>query len=162
MVLEREQGGRAVTASRAEDLVKVVVKLEKDEDDYPPADYEGLWALPVGEGLFQIDNVPFLARGIALGDIVSATVEQQELRFREVVRPSGHSTLRLIIYDEKDLPSVRAQLEEMGCSIERSHIPGLISVDVPPTVSLPVLRKTLDEGEAQERWGYEEACLAST
>ncbi len=151
-----------MTSSRADGLVKVVVKLEKDEDDYPPVDYEGLWALPVGEGLFQIDNVPFFARGIAHGDIVSATFEQQELRFQEVVRPSGHSTLRLIIYDEKDIPSVRALLEELGCSIERSHIPGLISVDVPPTVSLAVLRKILDEGEAQERWGYEEACLAST
>ncbi|MFY0572660.1 DUF4265 domain-containing protein [Archangium lansingense] len=151
-----------MTSSRGDERVKVVVKLEKDEDDYPPMDYEGLWALPVGEGLFQIDNVPFFAMGIAYGDIVSATAEQHELRFREVVRPSGHSTLRLIIYDEKDIPSVRALLEELGCSIERSHIQGLISVDVPPTVSLAVLRKTLDEGEAQERWGYEEACLAST
>ncbi|MCY1083180.1 DUF4265 domain-containing protein [Archangium lansingense] len=151
-----------MTSSRVDDRVKVVIKLETDEDDYPPVDYEGLWALPVGEGLFQIDNVPFFAVGIAYGDIVSATAEQQELRFREVVRPSGHSTLRLIIYEEKDIPSVRALLEELGCSIERSHIPGLISVDVPPTVSLAVLRKTLDEGEAQARWGYEEACLAST
>ena len=151
-----------MTSSRADDRVKVVVKLEKDEDDYPPADYEGLWALPVGEGLFRIDNVPFFARGIASGDIVSATVEQHELRFREVVRPSGHSTLRLIIYDEKDVPAVRALLEQLGCTIERSHIPGLISVDVPPTVPLVALKKTLDEGEAQERWGYEEACLAST
>ncbi|HEX5751251.1 MAG TPA: DUF4265 domain-containing protein [Archangium sp.] len=151
-----------MTSSSADGRVKIVFKLEKDEDDYPPLDYEGLWALPVGEGLFQIDNVPFFARGIAHGDIVSAAPEQRELRFREVVRPSGHSTLRLIIYDEKDIPSVRALLQEMGCSIEQSHIPGLISVDVPPTVSLAVLRTALDEGEAQERWGYEEACLAST
>jgi hypothetical protein len=55
-----------------------------------------------------------------------------------------------------------ALLEKMGCAIERSHIPGLISVDVPPAVSLAVLRPILDEGEAQERWGDEEACLAST
>jgi len=149
-----------MTSPRADERVKVVVKLEKDEDDYPPADYEGLWALPVGEGLFQIANVPFFAKGIAYGDIVSATVEQQELRFREVVRSSGHSTLRLIIYDEKDIPSVRELLEELGCDIERSHIPELLSVDVPPTVSLAVVKRHLDEGEAQARWGYEEACLA--
>jgi hypothetical protein len=147
---------------RASDLVKVVIKLEKDEDDYPPADYEGLWAIPMGGSLFQIDNVPFFAKGIAYGDVVSAVAEQQELRFREVVRPSGHSTLRIIIYDEKDVPSVRALLEKQGCAIEQSHIPGLISVDVPPSVSLAVLRSFLDEGEAQERWGYEEACLASS
>ena len=151
-----------MTASRTEERVKVVVKLEKDEDDYPPVEYEGLWASSVGEGLFQIDNVPFFAKGIAWGDIVSATTEHDELRFRQVVRPSGHSTLRLMLYDEGEFPSVRKFLEELGCAIERSHIPGLISVDVPPSVSLDELRKTLDAGEAQERWGYEEACLAST
>jgi hypothetical protein len=146
---------------KADDRVKVVVKLEKDEDDYPPADYEGLWARPLGEGLFQIDNVPFFARSIANGDVVSASHMEQQLRFLEVVKPSGHSTLRLIIHDEDDVPAVKALLEELGCSIERSHIPGLISVDVPPTVSMATLKPVLDEGEAQERWGYEEACLAS-
>ncbi len=35
-------------------------------------------------------------------------------------------------------------------------------MDAPPSVSLTELRAMLDEGEAQERWGYEEACLAST
>jgi hypothetical protein len=78
------------------------------------------------------------------------------------VRHSGHSTFRLIIHDEKDIALVKEFLEKQGCVIEHSHIPGLLSVDVPPTASLPVLRKTLDEGEAQERWGYEEACLASS
>lgn len=151
-----------MTTAATEGRVKIVVKLERDEDGYPPADYEGLWALPVGDGLFRIDNVPFFARGIAWGDIVSATVEQQELRFIHVVRASGHSTLRLIIHDAKELPSVSWFLEQQGCAIERSHIPGLISVDVPPAASIDSLRKTLDEGEAQDRWGYEEACLAST
>lgn len=150
-----------MSAPRADDRVKVVVKLEKDEDDYPPADYEGLWARPLGEGLFQIDNVPFFARGIAHGDIVSASEGTQEFRFLEVVKPSGHSTLRLIVHDENDIPSVKAMLEKLGCSIERSHIPGLISLDVPPTVYMESLKSVLDEGEAQERWGYEEACLAS-
>ncbi|WP_164008419.1 DUF4265 domain-containing protein [Pyxidicoccus trucidator] len=150
-----------MSAPLADDRVKVVVKLDKDEHDYPPADYEGLWARPLGDGVFQIDNVPFFARGIAWGDIVSASMVEQELRFQEVVRPSGHSTLRLIIHDEQDVPSVKALLEKLGCSIERSHIPGLISVDVPPTVPMATVRPVLEEGEAQERWGYEEACLAS-
>jgi hypothetical protein len=62
--------------------------------------------------------------------------EPRELRFREVVLPSGHSTLRLIIYDEKEVSTISALLA--------------------------VLKPILDEGEAQERWGYEEACLPST
>lgn len=115
----------------------------------------------MGEGLFQIDNIPFFVTGIALGDIVSAIHEGGEFRFQKVVHPSGHSTLRLIIYDKSEVPTVRRLLKERGCTSEGSHIPGLISVDVPPSVSLDELRAMLDEGEAQERWGYEEACLAS-
>jgi hypothetical protein len=40
-----------------------------------------------------------------------------------------------------------------------SHLPRLIAIDVPPSVSLQELKKVLDAGQEQDRWGYEEACL---
>ncbi|MFY2559191.1 DUF4265 domain-containing protein [Corallococcus terminator] len=148
-----------MSAAKVDDRVKVIFELEKDEDDYPPADSEGLWARPLGGGLFQLDNVPFFAKGVACEDVVSATDVDGELLFQKVVRPSGHATLRVIVYEEDDVAAVKALLEKHGCAVERSHVPGLISVDVPPTVSLDTLKPILDEGEAEERWGYEEACL---
>jgi Domain of unknown function (DUF4265) len=150
-----------MTSSDVEGMVKVIIKLEKDEDDYPPADCESLWAMPVADGLFRIDNIPFFARGIAWGDVVSVSPEEGALYYKAVVRPSGHSTLRLIIYDVEQVPAVLELLSKWECSSERSHIPGLIAVDVPPTVSLPELKQFLEEGESQERWGYEEACLGT-
>lgn len=51
---------------RGSDWVKVVVALEQDEDDYPPATYENLWARPVEAKLYKIDNIPFFAMGISL------------------------------------------------------------------------------------------------
>lgn len=148
-----------MSTAKRDDRVKVIFELEKDEDDSPPADSEGLWALPLGKGLFQLDNVPFFAKGVACEDVVSAKDVDGELRFQKVVRPSGHATLRLIVHDEEDVPSVKELLEKHGCAVERSHVPGLISVDVPPTVPLDSLKPLLDEGEDEERWGYEEACL---
>ena len=148
-----------MTSSQDDNHVKVVVALEKDEDDYPPADYENLWAVPVGEGLFQIDNIPFFAQSIALRDIVAASPEEGLLRFKEVVQPSGHSTVRLILYDEAEVPKVLERFKQLGCESERSHIPGLIAFDVPPSVSWAVIQKELEAGHAQERWDYEEACL---
>jgi hypothetical protein len=139
--------------------VKVVVPLEKDEDDYPPADYENLWAVPVGEGLFRIDNIPFFAQSIALGDIVAASPEEGLLRFKEVVQPSGHSTVRLILYDEAEVPKVLEHFKQLGCDSERSHIPGLIAIDVPPSISWASIQWELETGHSQERWDYEEACL---
>lgn len=148
-----------MSAAKGDDRVKVIFELEKDEDDYPPADSEGLWARPLGGGLFQLDNVPFFAKGVACEDVVSATNVGGELLFQKVVRPSGHATLRIIVYEEGDVADVQALLEKHGCAVERSHVPGLLSVDVPPTVSLDTLKPMLDEGETEERWGYEEACL---
>ena len=142
--------------------VKISIALEKDEDDYPPADFESLWAISLGGGLYKVENIPFFAMGIALGDVVSAKPEQGFLRFKDVVQPSRHKTMRVIIYDKREVPAARELLKKQGCDVEQSHIPGLISVDVPPAVSLPELRQILDEGEAQERWGYEEAWLVST
>jgi hypothetical protein len=151
----------ATMASSENDWVKVVVTLEKDEDDYPPAGYENLWTQPVGGGLFRIDNIPFFAKSIAWGDIVSAIPEQGLLKFKEVVKPSGHSTLRLIVYDEAEVPSVLEQFGKLGCTNEKSHIPGLIALDVPPSVSLEALRQVLDSGMEQGRWDYEAACLGT-
>jgi hypothetical protein len=64
-------GGVRVLSIRMKDTgserhVKVLFQLEQDEDGYPPASVESLWALPKGEGLFQVDNIPFFATGVAL------------------------------------------------------------------------------------------------
>lgn len=149
-----------MSKSGADNLTKIVVRLEKDEDDYPPADYENLWVTVAGGGLYRVGNIPFFATGIALGDIVEAEPEDGLLRFRKVVHPSGHSTIRVIVYDKGEVAEVRELFKSMGCSIEQSHIPGLIALNVPPSISLARVQQTLAEGEAQERWGYEEACLA--
>ncbi len=140
--------------------VKILFDLEQDEDGYPPASAETLWAVQVGEGLFKIDNIPFFVLGIAVEDVVSAVPEEGVFRFKEVVQPSGHGTLRVVVYDPSDVPAVHALFKQMGCSTEQSHLPRLIAIDVPPSVSLDELKRMLDAGREQERWGYEEACLA--
>ncbi len=144
---------------RSEQHVKLIVALEQDEDGYPPAGAESLWTVEVEPGLFKVDNVPFFALGIAVGDIVSATHDAEGYHFKEVVRPSGHSTFRVVVFDASEVPALRTLLTKMGCSTELSHLPRLIAVDVPPSVSLDELRQFLDSGRVQERWDYEEACL---
>lgn len=139
--------------------VKMLVHLEQDEDGYPPTTEESMWVRPLGEGLFQVDNIPFFASDIALEDVVAADPEKGVWRFRQVVRRSGHATLRLIIYDVAEVPAVIERFARLGCISERSHIPGLIALDVPPSTPWAEVKRLLVEGETQELWGYEEACL---
>jgi hypothetical protein len=140
--------------------VKILFHLEQDEDGYPPASVETLWAFELGEGLYKIDNTPFFATGIAVEDVISAEPEAGMLVYKEVVHPSGHSTLRVVVYNHDEVPEVRGLFKQLGCPTEQSHLRGLIAIDVPPSVSWDELKRVLDTGRAQDRWDYEEACLA--
>ncbi|MCY1075619.1 DUF4265 domain-containing protein [Archangium lansingense] len=149
-----------MSGEESEQLVKVFFELQQDEDGYPPVTCESMWAKPVGDGLYRLGNIPFFARGVAYEDVVSAVRRDDgTLGFVEVVRPSGHSTLRVIIYEASEAPALRHELEVLGCDTEQSHIPNLFAVDVPPAVSLEAVRRLLEAGIASERWEYEEACL---
>jgi len=143
--------------------VKIIVPLEQDEDGYPPAGSERLWALHLGEGRYQLDNIPFFARDLALGDVVSAVpeegAEEGVLRYEQVLQSSGHSTFRILVHDESQVPEACRLLEQLGCGTERSHLPRLVAIDIPPRVPLADVREALAPGVSQGRWDYEEACL---
>lgn len=124
---------------------------------------ESVWAVPVAGG-YQIDNIPFYAREIALGDVVSAEKDSDGmLCFDSLIQPSGHSTVRLWFAKgrEQDVALIRQSLREMGCASELSDLSRLIAVDVPPSVPYEKVRKFLDAGEKAGVFEYEEACLGS-
>jgi hypothetical protein len=127
-----------------------------------------LWARRVSDGLYQIDNVPFFVRGISNSDIIAAVVDsRRELRFKALVEPSEHSTIRVILFqDSADKRAVsdrvrelRDQLSKLGCTTELSHLPGLVAVDVPPSVGLDPVIAMLAWGEEQQLWEYEEGSI---
>jgi hypothetical protein len=56
----------------SDEYVRVLFELEKEDEDYPPVNYERLWARRLEQGLFELDNIPFFVRDISAGDVVSA------------------------------------------------------------------------------------------
>jgi hypothetical protein len=139
--------------------VKVAFRLVRDEDGFPPADWEHLWATVADEGLYSIDNTPFFVYGISVGDVVKAELQSGYLVYHATVKQSQHSTLRVMLFEEDEVEQVRKTLAGWGCTTELSHLPGLVAVDVPPEASLPAIRSFLDEGEKAGKWEYEEAAL---
>ena len=138
---------------------KVIFRLQKDSDGYPPDDRESLWAYEVEPGLYSIDNVPFFARGISWGDVVSVERRGEGLYFKELVRPSRHSVIRVIVYDSSHIAGMHDTLKAMNCDTEQSHLPSLLTVDCPPTADLQKIRAFLNQGEVDGRWTYEEASI---
>jgi hypothetical protein len=141
------------------DHVKILFRIERDEDGYPPEDAESVWAVPV-EGGYQIDNVPFFVRDIALGDIVSAEpAHDGMLEFTgEVIRRSGHSTYRVLLREQRegDPDTSIEELKSLGLGVEMD-LDCLLAVDVPPHVPLDKIRTyffhKIDTGE----WEVQEA-----
>ncbi|HKN58641.1 MAG TPA: DUF4265 domain-containing protein [Gemmatimonadaceae bacterium] len=143
-----------------DDHVKINFRLERDSDDYPPQDVESMWAVPVGNDSYRLDNVPFFVRGVSSEDIVRAKREDGVLFFSGLVEAGGHSTVRVLIWNRDEMQVVRDELRAMGCSSEGTNIPGLVAVDIPPSVRYADVREFLMAGEQNGRWEFEEGCIA--
>jgi Domain of unknown function (DUF4265) len=118
-----------------------------------------MWTIEREDG-YEIDNIPFYAQSLAVGDLVAARRDENDLLwFAKMIKPSGHATIQILFAHKEDVASFRARLVQMGCSSEGSDMPELIAVDVPPDVRYEEIKKTLDEGERVGRFEYQEACL---
>src|SRR5262245_23662456 len=80
-----------------ERLVKVLVELRD-----ATFETESLWAKPLGGDLYEIRNSPWFAFDLHFYDIVRAVPDQpdEKPRIIEVVRRSGHKTLRVLFAPE--------------------------------------------------------------
>ena len=135
--------------------IKFVYQIDEDS----PFEIESLWADKIGE-YYQIDNIPFFAKNIAVGDIVSIEEDGGELFFDALVQASGHSVVRVLFNDAHQIKSFGEQIIKLGCSWEGNHIKTLISIDIPKNVDYSIVRNFLEEGENRGKWEYQEACIA--
>ena len=95
-----------------EDLTKVHIDLP----NHWATNGESLWAEDLGSDLYRIRNVPFYAYGLSFFDVVRATPDSPDWKpeVREIVRPSGHKTLRLLFADSVDRDKQVELLESLN------------------------------------------------
>jgi hypothetical protein len=143
---------------------KVWFELEP-EDDWPPAGTESLWALQVGVDLYELRNVPWVANGYAFGDVVRTVPgEDGEPVVVQQVEWSGRCTVRVIPLgdspDEEAVHEVVHCFSGLGAECEGA-LPEyrLVALDIPPTADVARIKELLRDGEARERWGYDEGCI---
>ncbi|MFF4583646.1 DUF4265 domain-containing protein [Streptomyces sp. NPDC001373] len=148
------------------DRVKVHFRMDMDEEGWPPASVESLWAVDLGDGSVRLDNTPWFVRGVASGDIIRVEPDEEGLRWAgETVRASEHCTIRLIVL--KDSGSVAARqtvlktFHRLGTTGEGIGQFRMVALDVPPDAELPRIRKLLEHGEAEGWWHWEEGCVTA-
>jgi hypothetical protein len=122
-----------VTAAHDEDLAKVVLR-DGEQVETP-------WARKVGENRYVLDNIPWFAYRVSLGDTVEALPTSDGLpEFTRVLVKSGNRTLRILLKPSaKESSASKAILDQllgMGCSYEGANA-SFVGVNIPPQVSLP-------------------------
>lgn len=117
---------------------KVLLTYKDDEGN---CQVESLWATRQGD-YCRVDNLPFFASNIALGDLVSIEKDEGELHFDTLVQASGHSTVQMIIFNKNEVLQVGGELEKLGCTWEGSHLKKLISIDVPKDIDYSIVKVT--------------------
>ncbi|MDT0428505.1 MULTISPECIES: DUF4265 domain-containing protein [unclassified Streptomyces] len=150
----------------SDDHVKVHFRMDVDEDGWPPASVESLWAVKLGNGTVRLDNTPWFVRGVASGDIIRVELEDDGVLYaRETIQPSQNCTIRLIVLKDGGSGAARQtvldtfhRLGTTGEGIERFR---MVALDVPPEADLPKIRKLLEHGAAKEWWHWEEGCVTS-
>ena len=125
-------------ADSTDPTAKVLFRVSADGDS---AETETLWAFNLGDDQYKLDNCPFYAYSVSLGDVVYAPMDQTEgfPTFRTVVSKSGNRTIRVIL----DPPVVAGnssdvvlkELVALGCSYEGAN-PRYIVINVPPLADL--------------------------
>ena len=130
---------------------KVLFRIPNDDGS---SDVETLWATPIGNDKFQIDNSPFYAYSVSWKDIVFApfNADEELPTFVEVVEKSGHKTVRIIfdppVEDGNKSDKILEGLVDLGCSYEGAN-PKYMSIDIPPNIDLSVVREYLITANAQ-------------
>jgi hypothetical protein len=121
-------------AQDTDDMAKV--RLSNSEGDS-----ETLWAFPVGDNRYKLDNSPFYAYDVSWQDVIEAKAEEPNdiPTFVQVVEKSGNRTIRIILDPPADESRASQQIlntvREMGCSYEGANS-AYISVNIPPGVEL--------------------------
>jgi hypothetical protein len=139
--------------------VKVEFLLEPDEDGYPPVSVERLWATPLPNGHYVVDNIPFFVAGISAGDEIAVDAIDGVLRFGILVCPSGISTFRVIPSDSDRVDVVRRELEGLGGNCEIHRQSGLIAIEVGADVPIQPFPDYFVREKAIGAIDFEEAAL---
>ncbi|MEL6328262.1 MAG: DUF4265 domain-containing protein [Planctomycetota bacterium] len=148
------------------DLVKVHFDAEPDYVEMLRIGGEFVWAEPVAENRFRLDNTPFYVLWARFKDVVEAEPTDRSIETpggpvpvfeaRVLIERSGHATYHVIPYAEHAgaWAELWPRLETLGCTFESTgddvHVE-LFAIDAPPEADRDAIDAVLTEYESADR-----------
>ncbi|MCP2337363.1 DUF4265 domain-containing protein [Actinomadura rupiterrae] len=156
----REALPQALTGRK---LFKIAFDLEQERPDWPPVAVERLWGEKTGIRLeVRVVNVPFFARGLAIGDLVQVRPDhdRRELVFDHHKAKSDHSTIRIVEMEDGCWRNFVADIEALGCHWEVGDVKAMVAIDVPGDVNYATVIDLLLRHKLEGRIGVQEAAIS--
>jgi hypothetical protein len=100
-----------------------------------PHQLEQVWLHDLGDGMYALACIPFMAYGLALGDVVRLG---DDGRVAALVEARGRRVLRLMLVDDADQERLGRAVSEIEACIAGAGLlsewygPRFVAVDVPP------------------------------
>ncbi|MES2055160.1 MAG: DUF4265 domain-containing protein [Pseudomonadota bacterium] len=141
--------------------IRILFKLTV-EDEFPPVSSELLYGEITSDWRAKIDNTPFFAEGIAIGDVVTFKKNIDGImEFEEIYDISGNKSISVLFIDEDIIETVYQTVKGMGHYIEYGEFPKykMIAVSVTKDGDLEELSSYLSELENCGSVSYAELCI---
>jgi hypothetical protein len=119
-------------------------------------------AVNADHGYYKLQNIPFYAANIAMGDTVWAQYKEADkmLVYRKTVERSGNSTIHAVmVNDEHDINGVTKTLEGLGCIIQKLNAK-YFAISVPAAADYFPIKQKLNELEKEKVIEYAESCMS--
>lgn len=138
------------------------IKLAQDGSGWPPYDSEEVAGEKVGEDEYRLLAPPLFAKGLAVGDVVHTHEYGDPPRpwIASFVRPSGHSTIRVITRLGFDEEATITRLAAAGLELKPTSLIGLYVADLPAELPYAHIRAELETVADAGQIDVEEAALS--
>ncbi len=143
--------------------IKVNFELEIIEDGFPPIAIETLNARLRDDGKIELDNTPFFAECVAVGDIISCSKDEHDHNyiFENVITPSGNKSISIIFIHDECKNKIYEYLKEKDCYCEYGEFDGfnMLAVSVDSSNEYNEITAYLDAEESLGKISYAELCI---
>jgi len=136
-----------------------LIKLHVSLPNHWMVSGESMWAEPVGDDIYRLENVPFFCYGINFQDELKALPDDDDiLEVSEVVKRSGNKTIRICF--DKTIASKDSQepylnvLRNLDCSLERWD-ETYLAINIRKTADYNQVYEQLDEWCDKEILAFE-------
>ena len=112
-------------------------------DGWPPVSVECLPVTKVAQG-YRVEAAPFFVKGLSSGDVLSVSIEGEEVIEFEHVERSKRTTLWLMSFDDGAVRDVLASLRKLDCNTEELAEFAYFTIDVPQACPLELVERHLE------------------